>query len=274
MKPLNRYRIKCCIPDNEYINIIQGGITYKNKFFYETRTDSNIMIFEYVSAGKGYIVIDDKMYTVTANNLYIIPTNRTYEYFTDSENPYERYWFYGNGTMLDGFYKMFFKDEQLAIANADFLEDFLKIFNVIKLEEHTFDSFAEISESVFKLFIKAIQSIIKQKSLPTISHKNIASRIKSYLLSHFEDKFSLEELAEEFILSKNQIINVFKSTYNLTPQVFHMMYKLDFAEEMLKRNMTNKEIAERLSFYDERYFSKMFTKYKGYSPSSVLKSPH
>ena len=42
-------------------------------------------------------------------------------------------------------------------------------------------------------------------------------------------------MSDKFCMSKNQIINVFKKEYHITPQLFSTLYKLDMAEEMLKK---------------------------------------
>ncbi len=55
----------------------------------------------------------------------------------------------------------------------------------------------------------------------------------------------------------------------MTPQVFHMMHKIDVAEDMIRANKTSRVIADELNFSDEKHFSKMFYKYKSYLPSMV-----
>lgn len=269
MDELNRYIVNCNMADNQNVNIVQFGITFKNKFFYETRSNSNVYIFEYVTSGKGYVILDDKLYTLSKNNFYIIPTGRTYEYFADSETPYERYWFYGTGKLFENLYKTFFGDAPIAVCKYDFLSIYQKLFNTLsKIKEDKEDYFA-LNNVIFEIFNTAQSHYISPQPIATSISKSTASRIKSYLISHYKEKFDLQQLQKTFGLSKNQIIRIFKNAYNQTPQVFHTMYKLDIAEEMLRRGMTNKEIADELDFYDDRYFSKTFIKYKGYTPKSV-----
>lgn len=272
MDELNKIIFRCAMAENNLFNINQGGITYKNKFFYETRSDSKIFIFEYVVSGQGYIICNDKLYTLKAGDFYIIPTGKTYEYFTDSNDPYERMWFYGTGRLYESLYQLFFGNIDVAIANCEFRHIFNKIFNIIK--NNSYDSLAitELSKIIFDIFLTASNNQKFDNRTKVINiENNQASRIKSYLCSHFKEKFSLDELSKIFSLSKNQIINTFNRSYKTTPQVFHMMQKIDVAEDMLKSGFSNKEIAEELNFYDEQYFSKMFYKYKKVLPKSIKK---
>ena len=263
MENLNREVIKCTMDSDKAFYIIQGGKTYKNKFFYETRTNSDVFIFEYVTSGSGFIIIEDKMYNVKEGDFYIIPTNRTYEYFTDSENPYERLWFYGRGNLFENLYKTYFDSLSFALSHGDFNQNYNNIMFLLRKGIIDSNSYNNLSIEIFKLFLKANENIKTSKSVHTPIKKNsLASKIKGYLISHFNEKFDLKALSKEFLTSPNKIIIEFKKAYNLTPQVFHMMYKMDIAEEMIKRGMTKKEIASNLAFYDDKYFYKMYKKYK------------
>lgn len=270
MDELNKVIFRCVMPENNLFNINQGGITHRNKFFYETRANSKVFIFEYVASGQGYIICNDKLYSLKAGDFYIIPTGKTYEYFTDSNDPYERLWFYGNGKLFMNLYQLFFENLDVVIASFDYKNIFNKIFSLIKDNAYDNQAFSELTKLIFDMFLTASFNQKFDNSTRVINiENNQASRIKSYLCSHFKEKFSLDELSKNFSLSKNQIINIFNKTYKTTPQVFHMMQKIDVAEDMLKSGCTNKEIAEELSFYDEQYFSKMFYKYKKILPSSI-----
>ena len=199
----------------------------------------------------------------------MIPTDRSYEYFANQECPYERVWFYGTGEMFDSLYKMFFGDKLLLISHSYVSGILVKLLKLLENFDNTPSSFETLYSIIFSLYTTA------NAHTTMISHEfssgigSTASMVKNYLYSHYADKFDLTMLAEKFSLSKNQIIRVFKNQYKVTPQVFHMMHKIDVAEDMIRANKTSRVIADALDFSNEKHFSKMFYKYKSYLPSMV-----
>ena len=63
-------------------------------------------------------------------------------------------------------------------------------------------------------------------------------------------------------MSKNQIINVFKKRISYHTSIISTLYKLDMAEEMLKRGTSVKETSQYLGYSTDKYFSSIFKKYK------------
>ena len=68
--------------------------------------------------------------------------------------------------------------------------------------------------------------------------------------------------------SESQTIRIFKRAYGVTPYAYLLEKKLDLAGQLLRdTNLSVREIAEKLSFADEYYFSNVFKKKTGVSPS-------
>ena len=108
------------ISDNRTYTIAMSGITDKNPYFYNSQTKSKYYIFEFLLSGQGTINIDNKTYFLKKNDFYIVPANSNYEYFTEVDDPYQRYWVCMEGTLIDGLYNTYFKEKNIVIANADF----------------------------------------------------------------------------------------------------------------------------------------------------------
>ena len=267
MDDLNKIIIPINIDEPDLFNLYNAGTTLKNKYFYCSKTDSKIYIFEYVISGKGSIICGGKLYPVEAGNFYIVPKERTYEYFTDADDPYERMWFYGEGKLFDMLYNLCFNDIDVAVSKGDYTCIFGKLFDIFT--DYTTSSDIELSKLFTELFITAKQLQTQNYQIHDKNVKNKASKIKNYICTHFDEKFDLASMAEKFDTTKNQIIIDFKRAYGTTPYVFSTMYKLDMAEEMLKRGLTNKEIADQLGYCDEKHLSRLFIKHKKTYPKLV-----
>ncbi|MDC7240512.1 MAG: helix-turn-helix transcriptional regulator, partial [Spirochaetales bacterium] len=67
---------------------------------------------------------------------------------------------------------------------------------------------------------------------------------------------------------KLKIQNIFKEYTGMTPYQYYLNLKINKAKEWLDYGIYSvKEISYRLSFKDQCYFSRLFTKKTGISPS-------
>jgi len=93
------------------------------------------------------------------------------------------------------------------------------------------------------------------------------------LLEKISDpNFGVEVLAELMGLNKNQFYRKVKAITGQTPTHFIRDIRLHEAQKLLKEaNMNISEIAYHVGFRDPNYFSRMFQKKYGKSPSKLLK---
>ena len=219
------------ISDNRTYTIAMSGITDKNPYFYNSQTKSKYCIIEFLLSGKGTINIDNKTYFLRKNDFYIVPANSNYEYFTEVDDPYQRYWVCMEGTLIDGLYNIYFKEKNIVIANADFSPYFKQLFNILKKSDNILTDEHDIPLLIHEIFLTAANNLSFPEYFNSKTVKGSASAFKNYICSNFSRPFSLQEMSDKFCMSKNQIINVFKKEYHITPQLFSTLYKLDMAEE-------------------------------------------
>lgn len=101
-----------------------------------------------------------------------------------------------------------------------------------------------------------------------LSDKNLAHEVKKYINQNYNQKLSIELLCKQFFCSKSTIMNTFKKSYNKTIIEYITQVRLQNAEKLL--SSTNKPIhiiSDECGFSDQNYFSKVFLKSYGVSPS-------
>lgn len=95
--------------------------------------------------------------------------------------------------------------------------------------------------------------------------------IKEWILSHLEEKVSLEKLASEFGISVSKLKRDFKSLFDSSVYQFYTQARMDEAFRRLKSGKyTVMEVGYDLGYQNLSKFSEMFKKIKGISPSEVL----
>lgn len=96
-----------------------------------------------------------------------------------------------------------------------------------------------------------------------------AEKVHSYIIENISEELSVEELAAMVYLSQNQLARVFKKKYGKTVIEFIMEYRMNLAEELLKdTRFTVTEVSAKIGYPNYAYFTKLFKKHSGYTPSA------
>lgn len=100
----------------------------------------------------------------------------------------------------------------------------------------------------------------------------LAEQARRYIQDHIEGHISLQEAAEYTGVSPGYLSTVFKKTYNQSFIDYANMKKMEHACRLLEEpHMMIMDVAYRLNFENAYYFSKVFRKYMGVSPSNYRK---
>ncbi|MBQ7841238.1 MAG: helix-turn-helix transcriptional regulator [Lachnospiraceae bacterium] len=115
--------------------------------------------------------------------------------------------------------------------------------------------------------IDKVISNVKLYDMPEIPSK--LKRAISYITMHYSEQITLEDLANHCSISKQQLIRYFNNAFHTTPVNYITDFKLSRAKELLfyHPDISIKEIAAELGFDNQHYFSRVFTKKNGETPS-------
>ncbi|MDY4670421.1 MAG: AraC family transcriptional regulator [Oliverpabstia sp.] len=96
----------------------------------------------------------------------------------------------------------------------------------------------------------------------------VVQQIMKYMESHYREKISLDQIAENMYLSPFYISKLFKSETGDTPINYLISLRMEKAKELLDRNpsLSIQEAAAQVGYEDAYHFSKLFKKYFGLSP--------
>lgn len=132
--------------------------------------------------------------------------------------------------------------------------------------------------------VQMLLLIIRDQSAPleqpkgyafeSVSKKYVVEQIINYFEEHFEEKVSLDQIAENMYLSPFYISKIFKSEIGDTPIRYLINIRLDRAKEMLELGNYDsiQSVAAKVGYDDAYHFSKLFKKRFGVSPSQIGKA--
>ena len=119
------------------------------------------------------------------------------------------------------------------------------------------------------------------KQLQAIPSTRIATKQEIYrrlslahcfILENYADPISLDDLEKVAFFSKYHILRLYRQIYGLTPYQHILKLRIEKAKQLLRKNYSPSEVAQRLSFSDRRAFAKGFKKLVGVAPSVYMKN--
>lgn len=247
--------------------IEMAGITYPDPKYHIVRNNSHIHCFEYVTKGGGIVTVDGKTNYPCAGDVYILPKGTDHNYCSAPDDPFEKIWFNISGSLCDELIHIYGITGTLIIKNFDAFAFFREFLDICENKELSVSEVHSQCSLVFhKLLIKTSE-ILTMQSCSSRSISDNAANIKSYIDRNIYERLSIEQLSKHMNLSRSQVSRVFKKSYGVTPYDYILTRKIDTAKLLLKNtSLTIKEIAFKLNFADEHYFSNVFLQKTGVRP--------
>jgi len=134
---------------------------------------------------------------------------------------------------------------------------------------------------IYRLHLKmrSQEEIIKQRMefihnvAPLIRENkdDLLERVRQYIDSHISDEnLTIPSIAAEMGMSRTTFFSRFKELSGLSPQDYLTHYRIAYARQLLQAGgLSVSEVAYKSGFSDPKYFSRIFKKVEGVSPSNV-----
>ncbi len=152
-------------------------------------------------------------------------------------------------------------DNKITVMNAEQYEA-----NKTKVWE------SKSSEAVLTNAVEAFDTLSFWTDAPgavdsTVTKKEIADVI-SYIGLHYRDKLTLEMIANHVNFSENYLSRVFREQVGMSLFQYINYIRMNKAAELIMKGQTYmKEVASAVGISDQFYFSRMFKKQFGVSPT-------
>jgi len=147
----------------------------------------------------------------------------------------------------------------------ELLDTFLKIFDLVEKEQPGYQQIA--SGMVIKL-LGYIISFEKQKDFSGKSIAKVIESIRFEMRKNTREEINLKELAQKHNVSYSFFRKMFKKYTGVSPGQYHLQLRITRAKELLiSTDKSVKEISYELGFQSIFYFSNIFKKKEGVTPS-------
>ena len=119
---------------------------------------------------------------------------------------------------------------------------------------------------------QSVQQVLGGTLVLGQSTSNLVKRALVYIHQHYEHPFTRNEIAQSIGVTDNYLSRIFRQELGLSPWEYLTRYRIRQARQLLRITNDNiTDIALQVGFDDKAYFTRVFHRYTGCSPSIYRK---
>lgn len=231
----------------------------------------------FVHSGSGNIIIKDKILKLIPGAVYFINCCETHCSIPDRPDEYCRSLIVISSSIVDKtckllgshplISKLFSENDKMAILPNNALKReteliFEKMHNALSSEN-------EYISSVFVTCFLNIMHIFSTENNPQFFYQsNIISSVLDYINSHISENILLDDICQACHISRFYLCHTFRKSLGITISDYILSRRISQAKKLLRStNMSISQIAESCGFSSHSYFSMIFKKETGMSPT-------
>lgn len=261
-------------PQVRRLYLTDVGFFPKAQSHYRERKDGiEAYILIYCVEGSGCVCVEGRTYQLHANEAFCIPRYKGHRYWACEEDPWSILWVHFQGE--DTPYYPLEEQKIILFASINARNRMMFLFELLfrVLEgNYTLGNFIYISQ-VLSLLLAEIYH--REKKNSTKEQNRHITKVIRYMYRNICRTLTLEQISQEFNLSKSYLNAIFQRYTRHSPMDFFIDLKMKEACKLLRSSQLHiYEVAQELGYADPYYFSRLFKKVVGISPREYQNSEY
>ncbi len=223
-------------------------------------------LLHYIKKGKGIYQVGDRVYPLKAGDAFIIYPGELCRYQADREDPWEYYWVgFKGATAKQLLSQTDFSPENPYVHCEEDLSPLIQQILQCKGQESR-----NQAEMTGRLYILLSRLMHKEhlRGNPKHYRREYIFKIHEFITQNYPQKITVNHLADALGLSKSHLHRIFMEETGESPMQYLARYRIEQSLQLLKStDMSIACIANAVGFGDQLYFSRVFSKQIGMSPS-------
>lgn len=236
----------------------------------EGRNDYQLL---YIASGKGHFYFNGEERVVDKGNMILYRPGEPQVYYYYVEDKTEVFWVHFTGAQVDKYLEHYGlpKDENVFFTGAspDYQWLYKQIIQEMQLKRANYE---ELLRILLRHILLMINRYITEGKNAGSDVMNEIDRAVHYFNENYSKNITIEDYASEHHMSNNWFIHCFKNIMKVTPMQYVLSLRISAAKNYLDTTDKNvNEIAYAVGYDNPLYFSRLFRKYTGLSPSEYRK---
>lgn len=249
---------------------------HPNEYFFNWNNGRVLQEFQinYITNGRGIMETSHGKFEVEPGSVLLVFPGEWHRYKPQSDIGWTEHYIGFNGDFTSRIYKNPILSPSKPVLHIGFQESILKEFNdILTLIDEEKPGFQQICAGKVIYLLAGIISIIKNSEF---AGKDIERKIRMACLTmrdSLNTNISIEELANSLNIGYSYFRQMFRKYTGMAPAQYHLNLRIQKAKELiLSSDMSIKEIAFKLGFESNQYFSRIFTGKCGITPIKFRKN--
>ena len=229
-------------------------------------------IFLYCIDGSGWVKFEGEDIIVTRNQGVFLRPGQEHEYGASQSHPWSYYYIHYEGQLAAPYTRLILDGQEHGTHWFQETDEYLKCFNMIlaNLEQGwSFRNMLMASAHLHKLLSYIyLKKQLDAESLHNAPPETRIQGIAEMIEENPQNNVSVLELARAANLSNSRFRELFKEFIGMSPKQYSLHMQIEKSKELLASgNLCVYEVAQQVGFADSHYFSRIFSKKVGISPS-------
>lgn len=228
-------------------------------------------LIHYVISGRGTYECGGKTYPVGAGDLFLVYPNEIISYAADQTEPWQYCWVGFNGTEVQRMLDLTpFKRDNLVLSISD-EELCQRLIDIYDARGNKPTDELNMIGRLYLFLSKLIDLRGSDREETDVTSDYIENALK-YIQYNYSHSIDISTIAANIGISRSHLYRVFIKHLGLSPNDYLTQYRINMACSLLRNSkLTISNIANSVGYDDPLYFSRVFKKVKGVSPSIYLK---
>lgn len=224
-------------------------------------------LIHYVASGQGLYCCQKRQYYLGQGDLFLISPSQVVNYRADNDDPWEYYWVGFNGTEAKRLLNYTgFSSEHPVIRPPESEKIRDSLLHIYRSGGNTPAADADMVGYLY-LFLAQLIRANGDRSFAYGTREYLPQALR-YIQRNYANDIGVNDLARFSGVSRSQLYRAFMASFGLSPHDYLQKYRINEACSLLRRrDFTIAEVAGSVGFSDPLYFSRIFKKLKGLSPS-------
>lgn len=232
----------------------------------------------YIVRGRFTFTAEGSTFFLKENDIICIPPN-LFHFLENLDQEFERYIIQIKSPALKKYLSVTKPCKYYAKNNKEVLDTFSR-----------FDSFYHLFHSNNKHLLRLTELLLEQMLILLTkiewsemnesdyhlhaSGNHVLDDIIEYINNNIENVRSLEQLANHFYISINQLNKIFLKNWHITPMKFIEYKRMVYAKTLIQKGTKPLVASQLLGYNNYSTFFRNYKKFNGISPTETFKKPH
>lgn len=224
----------------------------------------------YIAEGRGTLTTASAgKYSISEGDIFLIFPGEWHTYSPDPETGWKEYWIGFKGINIDSRVAAGFFSKHSPIYRIGYNDTLISLFKeAIQVAKKQEKHFQQLLAGIVNYMLGLAFSIDSNKKLKNSMNLEFVNRARAFMLENIESNIEIPEVADYLHISYSSFRHIFKQYTGIAPSQYYLNLKIQRAKDMLKSSTASiKEISYILHFDTPEYFTKLFKKKTGLTPS-------